>query len=248
MIEVSNLTKKYRDLQAVQGISFQVPAGEILGFLGPNGAGKSTTMRILTGALPPTSGTAKVAGFDVFEEPLEVKRRVGYLPEVPPLYPEMTVRDYLAFVASLKGVPHKKRRAEVESAAERTACTAYIDRVIDNLSKGQKQRVGLAQALLADPPVLVLDEPTVGLDPAQIHEVRKLIKSLAGKHTIILSTHILSEVTATCQKVLIIAGGKIVASDDLETLRQKHAGAITADGQQGPSLSLEEIYLKLTSA
>ena len=180
--------------------------------------------------------------------PLEVKRRVGYLPEVPPLYPEMTVRDYLAFIASLKGVPRNKRRAEVGRAAERTACTGYIDRVIDNLSKGQKQRVGLAQALLADPPVLVLDEPTVGLDPAQIHEVRKLIKSLAGKHTIILSTHILSEVTATCQKVLIIAGGKIVASDDLETLRQKHAGAATADGQPGPSPSLEEIYLKLTSA
>jgi ABC-2 type transport system ATP-binding protein len=248
MIEVSNLVKNYRELKAVQGISFQVPSGEILGFLGPNGAGKSTTMRILTGALPPTSGTAKVAGFDVFEEPLEVKKRIGYLPEVPPLYPEMTVRDYLAFVASIKGVPRKKRRAEVESAAERTQCASYIDRVIGNLSKGQRQRVGLAQALLADPPVLILDEPTVGLDPAQIHEVRKLIKSLAGKHTIILSTHILSEVTATCQKVLIIAGGKVVAYDDLESLRNKHAGQMTADGQMGPALSLEEIYLKLTSA
>jgi ABC-2 type transport system ATP-binding protein len=248
MIEVSNLVKNYRELKAVQGISFQVPAGEILGFLGPNGAGKSTTMRILTGVLPPTSGSAKVAGFDVFEEPLEVKKRIGYLPELPPLYPEMTVRDYLAFVASLKGVPRKKRRAEVESAAERTQCAGYIERVIGNLSKGQRQRVGLAQTLLGDPQVLILDEPTVGLDPAQIIEVRQLIKSLAGKHTILLSTHILSEVTATCQKVLIIAGGKVVAYDDLETLRNKHAGAMTADGQPGPTPSLEEIYLKLTSA
>ena len=248
MIEVSNLTKSYRDLKAVQGLSFTVPAGEILGFLGPNGAGKSTTMRILTGVLPPSSGTAKVAGFDVFEEPLEVKKRIGYLPEIPPLYPEMTVRDYLGFVASLKGVPANKRRAEVDSAAERTACHSYIERVIDNLSKGQKQRVGLAQALLGDPQVLVLDEPTVGLDPAQIHEVRKLIKSLAGKHTIILSTHILSEVTATCQKVLIIAGGKVVAHEDLETLRSQHTAAPAEDGQPGARLSLEEIYLKLTSA
>jgi ABC-2 type transport system ATP-binding protein len=248
MIEVSNLVKSYRELKAVQGISFQVPTGEILGFLGPNGAGKSTTMRILTGVLPPTSGSARVAGFDVFEEPIEVKKRIGYLPEVPPLYPEMSVRDYLAFVASLKGVPRKQKKAEVDKAAEQTQCASYIERVIGNLSKGQRQRVGLAQALLGDPPVLILDEPTVGLDPAQIHEVRKLIKSLAGKHTIILSTHILSEVTATCQKVLIIAAGKVVAYDDLDALRSKHASAMTADGQPGPALSLEEIYLKLTSA
>ncbi len=248
MIEVSHLSKTYRDLKAVDDLSFTVAPGEILGFLGPNGAGKSTTMRILTGVLPPTSGTAKVAGHDVFEEPLEVKRRLGYLPEIPPLYPEMTVRDYLAFVASLKGVRGKARKAEVERCAERTFCSQFIERVIGNLSKGQKQRVGLAQALIGDPPVLVLDEPTVGLDPAQIIEVRGLIKSLAGKHTIILSTHILSEVTATCQKVLIIAAGRVVAYDDLESLRQKHVGQLTADGQPGPSLSLEEIYLKLTAA
>jgi len=248
MIEVSHLTKNYRDLKAVDDISFQVASGQILGFLGPNGAGKTTTMRILTGVLPPTSGAVKVAGFDVFEEPLEVKRRVGYLPEQPPLYPEMTVRDYLAFVASIKGVAKKQRSSEVERVADRTASRQFIDRVIGNLSKGQRQRVGLAQALLGDPSVLILDEPTVGLDPAQIIEVRGLIRSLAGKHTIVLSTHILSEVTATCQKVLIISAGKVVAWDDLDGLRNKHATALTADGQPGPAPSLEEIYLKLTSA
>ena len=248
MIEVSNLSKNYRDLKAVQDVSFRVESGEILGFLGPNGAGKSTTMRMLTGVLPPSSGTAKICGFDVFESPLEVKRRIGYLPESPPLYVEMTVRDYLGFVASIKGVRSAARKDEVLRVAERTSSAKFIDRVIGNLSKGQRQRVGLAQALLGDPPVLVLDEPTVGLDPAQIIEVRELIKSLAGKHTIILSTHILSEVTATCQKVLIIAAGRVVAYDELGALRQKHAGAATADGHVMPPPSLEEIYLKLTSA
>ena len=248
MIEVSHLVKSYRDLRAVDDLSFEVKTGEILGFLGPNGAGKTTTMRILTGVLPPTRGSAKICGFDVFEQPMEVKKRIGYLPETPPLYVDMTVRDYLRFVARLKGVPGKQQQDEVDRVAAATNCTDYIERVIDNLSKGQRQRVGISQALIGSPEVLILDEPTAGLDPAQQQEVRKLIKSLAGKHTIILSTHILSEVTATCQKVLIIAGGKIVASDDLETLRQKHAGAVTADGQPGPSPSLEEIYLKLTSA
>ncbi|GAC1597286.1 MAG: ABC transporter ATP-binding protein [Myxococcales bacterium] len=248
MIEVSHLSKNYRDLQAVQDLSFEVKAGEILGFLGPNGAGKTTTMRILTGVIPPTSGSVKVCGFDVFEHPMEVKRRIGYLPENPPLYTEMTVRDYLAFVASIKGVSRKARRAEVERVAERTNCDKFIERVIGNLSKGQRQRVGLAQALLGDPAVLILDEPTVGLDPAQIIEVRELIKSLAGKHTIVLSTHILPEVTATCQRVLIIASGKVVANDDLAGLRERYAGAATADGRPGPSPSLEEIFLKLTSA
>jgi ABC-2 type transport system ATP-binding protein len=248
VIEVSHLVKNYRDLKAVQDVSFEVKPGEILGFLGPNGAGKTTTMRILTGVIPPTSGSVKVCGFDVFEQPLEVKKRIGYLPENPPLYPEMTVRDYLAFVASIKGIASKTRRGEVERVAQKTNCDKFVDRVIGNLSKGQRQRVGLAQALLGDPQVLILDEPTVGLDPAQIIEVRELIKSLAGKHTIVLSTHILPEVTATCQRVLIIASGKIVANDDLAGLRHRYAGSSTADGQPGPAPSLEEIFLKLTSA
>ena len=248
MIEVSHLSKSYRDLKAVDDVSFQVQSGEILGFLGPNGAGKTTTMRILTGVLPPTSGTVKVSGFDVFEQPLEVKKRIGYLPENPPLYTDMTVRAYLRFVASIKGVPRKARDGEVDRVAQKTNCTQFIQRVIGNLSKGQRQRVGLAQALLGDPEVLILDEPTVGLDPAQIIEVRQLIKSLAGKHTIVLSTHILPEVVATCQRVLIISQGKVVADDTLEGLQRTHAGALTADGHPGPAPSLEEIFLKLTSS
>ncbi len=248
MIEVSHLVKSYRELKAVQDISFTVEKGEILGFLGPNGAGKTTTMRMLTGVMPPTSGTAKVAGFDVFEQPMEVKRRIGYLPETPPLYPDMTVRAYLRFVAEIKGLSGPARARDVERVAAQTNCTAYIERVIGNLSKGQRQRVGIAQALLGDPEVLILDEPTSGLDPAQQREVRDLIKGLAGKHTIILSTHILPEVQATCQKVLIIASGRIVANDTLEGLHRAHAGAVTADGQPAPAPSLEEIFLKLTSA
>ena len=248
MIEVSHLSKSYRDLKAVDDVSFQVQSGEILGFLGPNGAGKTTTMRILTGVLPPTSGTVKVSGFDVFEQPLEVKKRIGYLPENPPVYTDMTVRAYLRFVASIKGVPRKAREGEVDRVAQKTNCTQFIQRVIGNLSKGQRQRVGLAQALLGDPEVLILDEPTVGLDPAQIIEVRQLIKSLAGKHTIVLSTHILPEVVATCQRVLIISQGKVVADDTLEGLQRTHAGALTADGHPGPTPSLEEIFLKLTSS
>ena len=248
MIEVSHLVKTYRDLKAVQDVSFKVEKGEIVGFLGPNGAGKTTTMRTITGVLPPTSGSVKVAGFDVFEQPLEVKRRIGYLPETPPLYVDMTVRAYLNFVAEIKGVPSKARKGEIERVAVKTNCDKFIRRVIGNLSKGQKQRVGLAQALLGDPEVLILDEPTIGLDPAQIIEVRELIKSLAGKHTIVLSTHILPEVVMTCQRVLIISQGKVVADDTLQGLQSAHAGAATADGHMGPAPSLEEIFLKLTSA
>ena len=247
MIQVQSLTKSYGDRVAVQDLSFEVKEGEILGFLGPNGAGKSTTMRMLTGFLPASSGAARVAGFDVFEQPLEVKRRVGYLPEIPPLYVDMTVRDYLAFVGRIKAVASKKLKDEVDRVASLAKVDGFVERVIDKLSKGQKQRVGLAQALLGDPPVLVLDEPTVGLDPNQIIEVRELIKSLAGKHSIVLSTHILSEVTATCQKALIIARGRVVAYDDLETLRTQHAGAMAEDGTPGPLPSLEEIFLKLTA-
>jgi len=248
MIEVEHLVKSYRELKAVDDVSFQVQSGEILGFLGPNGAGKTTTMRILTGVLPPTSGKAKVCGFDVFENPIEVKKRIGYLPENPPVYTDMTARAYLRFVASIKGVARKHRESEVERVATKTSCTQFLHRVIGNLSKGQRQRVGLAQALLGDPEVLILDEPTVGLDPAQIIEVRELIKSLAGKHTIVLSTHILPEVTAICQKALIIAQGRVVAYDTLGGLQRAHAGAVTADGAPGPMPSLEEIFLKMTTA
>jgi ABC-2 type transport system ATP-binding protein len=240
MIEVQNLTKRYRDRSAIEGLTFSVNEGEILGFLGPNGAGKSTTMKILTGFLPPSLGTAKVAGFDVFEQPLEVKRRIGYLPETPPLYPEMTVRGYLKFVAELKRVPGRGLKAEVDRVAGLTGVTEVMDRVIQNLSKGYKQRVGIAQALLGSPPVLILDEPTEGLDPSQRADVRSLIKGLAGKHTLILSTHILPEVTMTCEKVLIINQGKMVAYDEIKKLASVHG--------QAENVSLEEIFIKLTAA
>jgi ABC-2 type transport system ATP-binding protein len=240
MIEVQHLTKRYRDRVAVEDLTFSVEEGEILGFLGPNGAGKSTTMKMLTGFLPPSAGTARVGGFDVFEQPLEVKRRIGYLPETPPLYPEMTVRGYLDFVASLKGLPGRGRKKEVERVAGLTSVGHVLDRVIQNLSKGYKQRVGISQALLGSPPVLILDEPTEGLDPAQRAEVRALIKGLAGKHTVILSTHILPEVTMTCEKALIINQGKIVAYDEIRKLASLHG--------QAESASLEEVFIKLTAA
>jgi ABC-2 type transport system ATP-binding protein len=241
MIEVQNLTKRYRERVAVDRLNFSVAEGQILGFLGPNGAGKSTTMKILTGFLPPSEGTARVAGFDVFEQPLEVKRRIGYLPETPPLYPEMTVAGYLKFVAELKGLPGRGLRAEVERVGGLTGISDVMGRVIQNLSKGYKQRVGIAQALLGSPPVLILDEPTEGLDPAQRAEVRGLIKSLAGKHTVILSTHILPEVTMTCEKVLIINQGRVVAHDDLRKLARAHGG-------KADNVSLEEVFIKLTAA
>lgn len=236
MIEVSRLTKRYRDLTAIEDLSFTVEKGEILGFLGPNGAGKSTTMRILTGFQPATSGTAKVAGFDVFEQPLEVKKRIGYLPEIPPVYPDMTVAAYLRFVAELKGVPRKVRADEVDRVAQAAKVSHVMDRLIANVSKGYRQRVGIAQALLGSPDVLILDEPTVGLDPSQILEVRDLVRSLAGQHTVILSTHILQEVTATCDSVLIIARGRLVTHEKLAVLQERH-----------PGRSLDEIFLQLTS-
>lgn len=236
MIEVSKLTKRYRDLTAIEDLSFHVEKGEILGFLGPNGAGKSTTMRILTGFQPATSGTAKIAGYDVFEHPLEVKRRVGYLPEIPPLYQDMSVKAFLRFVAEIKGIDRKSRADEVDRVAQATKIDHVMDRLVANVSKGYRQRVGIAQALLGSPDVLILDEPTVGLDPSQILEVRELIKSLAGKHTVVLSTHILQEVTATCDRVLIIARGKRVAHERLEDLRERYPGS-----------SLDEIFLQLTS-
>ncbi len=245
MIEVTKLTKRYRDRVAVNDLSFTVGKGEIIGFLGPNGAGKTTTMRILTGYIPATSGTAKVAGFDVFEQPLEVKRRIGYLPENPPVYEDMTPRAYLAFCAGLKRVPRPRVKAELERVAHLARIEDVLDRVTGNLSKGYRQRVGLAQALLGDPEILVLDEPTVGLDPLQIREVRELVKGLAGKHTVILSTHILPEVAMTCQKVLVIHHGKLVDYDTLEGLIAKHLPGrrVTLDD----IAFLEEIYGKLVA-
>ncbi len=218
MIEVAGMTKRYGDRAAVDGIDFSVSRGEILGFLGPNGAGKTTTMRILTGYVPPTSGTARVAGFDVQEHPIEAKRRIGYLPEHPPLYGDMLVRPFLRFVATIRGVPRKEIGARVDRAIERCGLPPVAGRLIGNLSKGFQQRVGLAQAILHEPDVLILDEPTVGLDPSQIREIRQLIKSFAGAQTVILSTHILAEVTMTCNRVLIINEGKIAADQTLEQL------------------------------
>lgn len=227
MIEVSHLTKSYGSRTAVNDISFSIEKGEIVGFLGPNGAGKSTTMKILTCFMPATSGEAKVAGFDVFDNPMEVKRRVGYLPETPPVYTEMKVKDYLDFAAQIHQVPSNKRKAAVDSALQKTALGDVANRLIQNLSKGYRQRVGLAQALVHDPEVLILDEPTVGLDPGQIIEIRELIKSLAKHHTVILSSHILPEVRATCNRVIVINKGKIVAEDSFDSLEKKIASGAT---------------------
>ena len=227
MIEVQHVTKHYGRVTAVDDVSFRVERGEILGFLGPNGAGKTTTMRILTGYMPPTQGKALVAGFDVLDQPLEAKRRTGYLPESPPLYPEMTVRQYLAFVARIKGVAAAERRKRVAWAMERTRVADVGDRHCGKLSKGYRQRVGLAQAILHNPDVLILDEPTAGLDPKQILETRDLIKGLAGEHTVILSTHILPEVAQTCQRVVIINKGRVVAVDTPDNLTARLKGAET---------------------
>jgi len=225
VIEVEQLTKRYGSVKAIDNVSFRVEKGEILGFLGPNGAGKTTTMRILTCFLPATEGTARVAGFDVFNQPMEVKRRIGYLPENPPLYNEMTVDSYLDFVARIKGVESTDRKKRIDEVKDKVSIQEYSRTLIKNLSKGYKQRVGLAQALVHDPEVLILDEPTVGLDPNQIIEVRQLIKSLSGNHTIILSTHILPEVSMTCQRVVIIAEGKIAAVDTPENLTRQLQGS-----------------------
>ncbi|MBK9323662.1 MAG: ATP-binding cassette domain-containing protein [Bdellovibrionaceae bacterium] len=224
MIEVRDLTKDYGPRRAINMINFTVNKGEVVGFLGPNGAGKSTTMKIITGFMAPTSGVAKIAGFDVFESPLEVKKRIGYLPETPPVYTDMYVRDYLKYVADLKKVPREKIKTQIDMALEKTNLGSVQKRLIQNLSKGYRQRVGIAQALVSDPEVLVLDEPTVGLDPKQVAEIRDLIKVLRGHHTIILSTHILSEVQATCERVIIIHQGRIVAQDRIENLAVQNQG------------------------
>ena len=233
MIEVAKLSKRYGDLSAIRDVSFTAQPGQILGFLGPNGAGKTTTMRIITGFMPATSGTVRVDGFDVFEQSAEVRRRIGYLPENPPLYNDMSVPSYLRFVAKLKGL----RRGDVAVALERVLDTCGLrqvrDRLLGHLSKGYRQRVGLAQALIHDPPVLILDEPTIGLDPRQIIEIRSLIRTLGGKRTVILSTHILPEVSQVCDKVVIINEGRVVLEDQLTNLTRTR--------------SLEEVFIEAIS-
>lgn len=224
MITVNQLTKRYARNTAVDHISFEVSKGQIVGFLGPNGAGKTTTMRMLTCFMPPTSGTATVAGFDVLEEPLEVRRHIGYLPEAPPLYPEMRTTEYLTFVGKIKGLRGPELAKRVEYVLERCAIRDVSNKVLGKLSKGYRQRVGLAQAIIHNPDVLILDEPTAGLDPKQINETRDLIKGLAGDHTIILSTHILPEVEQTCQQVIIINKGKLVATDSVDNLQNRARG------------------------
>lgn len=246
MVEVQHVTKRYGSFTAVDDLSFAVERGEILGFLGPNGAGKTTTMRILTGYLPATEGRARVAGFDVFDQPVEAKRRTGYLPETPPLYPEMTVGEYLQFVARINGVAAGDRAAQVGAAMERTSITDVAERYCGALSKGYRQRVGLAQALLHNPDVLILDEPTAGLDPRQIIETRRLVTELAGDHTVILSTHILPEVSQTCQRVVIINRGRVVAVDSPDNLTARLQGSqslyVQVDaGGADPAPALREV-------
>ncbi|MGH9668228.1 MAG: ABC transporter ATP-binding protein [Bryobacteraceae bacterium] len=237
MIKVEGLTKRYARNVAVDNISFEVQKGQIVGFLGPNGAGKTTTMRVLTCFMPPTAGSANVAGFDVLEQPMEVKKRIGYLPESPPLYPEMEVVEYLTFVGKLKGLSGAELTRRVGEVAERCAVADVRKRLVSKLSKGYRQRVGLAQAIIHNPDVLILDEPTAGLDPKQIIETRELIKALAGNHTIILSTHILPEVEQTCEHVIIIDKGKVVATDTVHNLtnrlRGSEAVAVEVEGRDG---------------
>jgi ABC-2 type transport system ATP-binding protein len=225
MIQVSSLSKSYGPKVAISDVTFDVKAGEILGFLGPNGAGKTTTMRILTGYLPATSGTVTVAGFDVFSQSLQVRRNIGYLPESVPLYPEMTVESYLNFIAQIRGVSSKIRKDRVLTVMKQMHVDNVRSTQIGRISKGYRQRVGIAQALVHDPPVLILDEPTVGLDPKQITETRQLIKSLGGNHTVLLSTHILPEVSMTCTRVVIISEGRVVAEDTPDNLTRRLRGA-----------------------
>jgi ABC-2 type transport system ATP-binding protein len=249
MIKVDGLSKRYARTVAVDNISFEVQKGQIVGFLGPNGAGKTTTMRVLTCFMPATSGTASVAGFDVQEHPMEVKRRIGYLPETPPLYPDMEVREYLHFVGQLKGIPKADLARRVAEVSERCSVADVSSKLIAKLSKGYKQRVGLAQAIIHNPDVLILDEPTSGLDPKQRVETLELIKSLKGDHTIILSTHVLSEIEATCQDVIIISKGKVVATDTMDNLTHRLKGseavAIEVEGRNGAELATADVQRKL---
>ncbi len=242
MIEVKNLTKRYGDIKALDDISFTVDTGEVLGFLGPNGAGKSTTMNIITGYISSTSGTVTVDGTEILENPRETKRKIGYLPEIPPLYPEMTVRKYLEFMFDLKKVKLPKKE-HIEEIMRLVRITDMADRLIKNLSKGYRQRVGFGQSLLGNPPVLILDEPTVGLDPKQIIEIRKLIRSLGKKHTVIFSSHVLSEISATCDRIIVISEGRLVADSKADELSKALADtqklSLTVEGS--PSDVLGEI-------
>src|SRR3954447_25604069 len=237
MIKVEGLTKRYARNVAVDNISFEVEKGQIVGFLGPNGAGKTTTMRVLTCFLPPTSGTANVAGYDVIEQPMEVKKRIGYLPETPPVYPEMEVSEYLNFVGRLKGIPSADIGRRVDEVIGRCAVGDVRNKLIGKLSKGYRQRVGIAQAIIHNPDVLILDEPTSGLDPKQIIEIRELLRQLAGEHTIILSTHILPEVEHSCERVIIISQGKLVAIDSVANLTNRLRGseAVAVEVEAGPN-------------
>src|SRR3984885_2031141 len=248
MISVKDLTKRYARTTAVDQISFEVAKGQIVGFLGPNGAGKTTTMRMLTCFMPPSAGTAQVAGFDVLEQPLEVKKRIGYLPETPPIYPEMETAEYLKFVGKLKGLSGSKLQKRIDYVSERCAIADVKNKLLGKLSKGYRQRVGLAQAIIHNPDVLILDEPTAGLDPKQINETRDLIKGLAGDHTIILSTHILPEVEQTCEQVLIINKGKLVATDSVRNLQARARDAESLllevsgrDGQPDPLIVQQKL-------
>jgi ABC-2 type transport system ATP-binding protein len=245
MIEVSGLTKRFRDRTAVLDLTFSIGRGEVVGLLGPNGAGKTTTLRLLTGFLPATSGSIRIAGFDVFEQPMEARRRIGYLPEVPPLYEAMTVRGQLRFAADLKGLARGLVSGEVERVAGLTGVDGVLDRLTANLSKGFRQRVGIAQALVGDPDVLILDEPTVGLDPIQIREVRDLVRSLGGRHTVVLSSHLLPEVAMTCTKAIVLNEGRLVDYDTLDGLIARHLPGrkVTLDD----IAFLEEIFGKLVT-
>jgi ABC-2 type transport system ATP-binding protein len=249
MITVKDLTKSYAGTTAVDRISFSVAKGQIVGFLGPNGAGKTTTMRILTCFLPPSAGTATVAGFDVLEQPLEIKKRIGYLPESPPLYPEMATTEYLRFVGKLKGLSGAELEKRVDYVCNRCFVTDVKSKLLGKLSKGYRQRVGLAQAIIHNPQVLILDEPTAGLDPKQINETRDLIKSLAGDHTIILSTHILPEVEQTCEQVIIINKGKVVATDSVRNLQARTRGVeslvLEVAGRNNGNLEASQVERRL---
>jgi ABC-2 type transport system ATP-binding protein len=246
MIEVENLSKRYGPTLAVSGVSFNVQKGEVLGFLGPNGAGKTTTMRVITGFFPPTSGNVRVAGYDVVDEPMEAKRRTGYLPETPPIYPDMTVVEYLTFVARIKGVSRRELKGRLDDIVEKCAVGNVRNRQIGKLSKGYRQRVGLAQAMIHNPDVLVLDEPTSGLDPKQIIETRDLITGLAGQHTVILSTHILPEVSKTCQRVVVINAGQIVAVGTPNELMRRLQGFETVlVTVEGPAAAIIEKFQRV---
>ena len=252
MIEISHLTKKYGDHTAVKDLSLKIEPGRIYGFLGPNGAGKSTTMNIITGYLAATEGTVTIDGHDIFKEPVKAKSHIGYLPEIPPLYPDMTVLEYLTFAAELKGIPGKERVAQVDESIIMAGLSAVAGRLIRNLSKGYKQRVGLAQAILGNPDIIILDEPTAGLDPAQIIEVRDLIRELGKEHTVILSSHILTEISEVCNYVFIISKGKLVASDETHKLltgmsgsRETDITVTLADGNDPEVSQIEDVFGKI---